>query len=161
MPIDSQSLQDLSAEDEPLSEDDLDVDDEAPEELAFDLEAFVEDVREHVGDVEQAAEELDGEVLRNPALELSLTDEMIMLQGFNELDDDLKMVLRQAGELSPTDANEAAAMLFEDGDVENPYRFAGYLVRASALAQRWQSEEEQEAAAAGPVEVEELEEEVE
>jgi hypothetical protein len=133
--IDAQQLQNYS------NPEDMEAPEEAP---VQDFSALVEAIKKHNKDVQACCDEMDAEALKNATKALSTTDELILRQGFEDLEEDLKKALKDAGEIDPSEAHEIAGMAFEDKAVDDPYRLAGWLVRASKVAQQYQAEGEDE-----------------
>ena len=115
------------------------------EEPAADFTALVEALTKFSGDMEAAQNEMDSDLLKDTNLDMRTTDELILRQGFEELDDELKMALRDSGELNVSDCMRISATLFDEEVVEDPYQCAGWLCRISRVAQGYMSDEEAEA----------------
>lgn len=90
------------------------------------LEAGAEDLVER-------AEEMDGDALRDPTIELDPEEQQILQDGYSLLDRRLQQELRKVGAISFDEAVELARHLQAEGMIDDPDRVAGYLARVSAM----------------------------
>lgn len=143
--IDAQQI--ASYQDEPVE-----MQEEAPEERDF--SKVIETIQKYAKDIQTCCDEMDPEVLKDLTRKLEATDELILRQGFEDLDDDIKKALKEMGELDPEEAHEIAGEVLES--VDDPYRLAGWLVRVGHIAQQFQNgEDEEEAPEEAPADEEE------
>ena len=144
MPVDPEKLKSYAEGDGQMGEEPMPAPEEAEQSAGADLEALVPTLEAHIKEIQVCCDEMDADVLRDPTKPMRSADELIMRQGFEDLDDELKAALRDAGELTPAEGHEVASMLFDKEAIQDPYRIAGWLTRASAIAAAYKSDEEAE-----------------
>jgi len=94
-------------------------------------------LEENAEDIEDVADEVDGDVLTDPSAELSPEDSTAIQESLDDMPKDLTDAMREAfkGGLSHDDALELANHLEEEDMVEDAERIGGWLFRAAAVLQ--------------------------